>query len=49
MTLLVKAMARVLRGQDGLGDGLGVARTTGAEAAIDAWPAKGVAALTELN
>ena len=49
VTLLVKAIASVLSGHDGLGDGLGVGRATGAEAASDAWPTVGTAALTELN
>jgi hypothetical protein len=42
-------MASVRGGHDGLGEGLGVGRTTGAEAATDLWAVKGIAALTELN
>jgi hypothetical protein len=42
-------MASVLRGHDGLGDGLGVGRTTGAEAATTGRLTAGTAALTELN
>jgi len=49
MTLVVKAMASVLGGHDGLADGLAVGVATEAEAATDARLAKGVAALTELN
>ncbi len=49
MTWLVKAMASIMGGHDGLGDGLGVAVATGADTAIDEWPPVGTAALTELN
>jgi hypothetical protein len=42
-------MASILGAQDGLGDGLGVGRATGAEAATNAWRMVGTAALTELN
>jgi hypothetical protein len=41
-------MASILGAQDGLGDGLGVGRATGAEAALRAWLV-GTAALTELS
>jgi hypothetical protein len=47
--LLVKAIASVIGGQDRVGDGLGVGRATGAEAATEGWPTVGIAALTELN
>jgi len=49
VTLLVKAIASVLSGHEGVGDGLGVGRATGAEAAADACLTAGPAALTELN
>jgi hypothetical protein len=42
-------MASVLGGQEGLGDGLGVGRTTGADAATTGRLTAGTAALTELN
>ena len=49
VTLLVKAIASVMGGQDGLGDGLAVGRAAGDETATDEWPPTGTAALTELN
>jgi hypothetical protein len=47
--LLVNTRPRVIGEQDGLGDGLGFATATGAEAATDGWLKVGTAALTELN
>jgi hypothetical protein len=49
MTLFVKAIASVRGGQDGVGDGLGVAVATGAATATGARLTAGIAALTELN
>jgi len=49
VTLLVKAIASVIGGQDGLGDGLAVGLATGADTATGEWPPAGTAALTALN
>jgi 2-polyprenyl-3-methyl-5-hydroxy-6-metoxy-1,4-benzoquinol methylase len=48
-TLLVKAMASVIEGQDGLGDGLAVGLATGADTATGELPPAGTAALAALN
>lgn len=48
VTLLVKAIASIMGGQDGLGDGAAVGLVTGTDAAIDERLAAG-AALTEWN